>query len=138
MPTIAARMAAASLAPSPIIAQTWPRRCRVCTIWTLCSGDIRTNTNRSATACSWPRRGRASRSAPLITRTADLPLGQRGEHTSGLRPGCVREAQESNDLESVTAEPRGQLSARPTSAAPRPAALAAMDATPWASTANAS
>ena len=52
MPTVAARMAAASLAPSPTIAQTWPVRSSVCTICTLCSGDIRANTRRSRTARS--------------------------------------------------------------------------------------
>ena len=47
MPTVAARMAAASLAPSPTIAHTRPVRSSVCTTCTLCSGDIRANTTRS-------------------------------------------------------------------------------------------
>ena len=50
--TLAARIAAASLAPSPTIAQTVPVRSRVCTICTLFSGDIRAKITRSCTAAS--------------------------------------------------------------------------------------
>ncbi|CKT50859.1 Uncharacterised protein [Mycobacterium tuberculosis] len=67
MPTVAARIAAASLEPSPTIAHTRPLCSSVCTICTLFSGVIRAKITRSATARSWSLRDRASHSAPLMT-----------------------------------------------------------------------
>ncbi|MNN16682.1 hypothetical protein D3C81_1298300 [compost metagenome] len=41
IPISAALIAGASLTPSPVIATTWPLRCRDFTIRSLCSGETR-------------------------------------------------------------------------------------------------
>ena len=128
MPTVAVRMAAASLAPSPTIAHTRPNRSSVSTICTLCSGDIRANTIRSRTDSSCPARDIASQSAPLTTCSADVEAefggdrhrgdgvvagdepdsdavgDQPGEDGARFRPGSVGQSEQTDELQSLAAQ----------------------------------
>ena len=67
IPTLAARIAAASLTPSPTIAVTRPARSSVWTTSTLCSGDMRANTSLDCTAAVRWSECSASQSLPVMT-----------------------------------------------------------------------
>lgn len=78
-PTEAARMAAASFAPSPTIAVTSPRCCfdgdsSACTTCTLCSGAIRANTRWERPASTRSVALSRSHSVPVITSSCSTAM----------------------------------------------------------------